>query len=58
MKAYFMGLRGVSWGDTGMDAVSNQLQEQKVLSHNALEDALDQAVLFKRMLEEGQDKHE
>ncbi len=58
MKAYYMGLRGVPWSDTGMDAVSKQLQDRKVLSHHALQDALDQAVLFKLMLKEGQAKNE
>lgn len=52
MKAFYMGLRGVSWSETGMDAVSEYLLGKRVLSHHALQDARDQAELFRKMLEE------
>jgi DNA polymerase III epsilon subunit-like protein len=52
MKAFYMGLRGVAWSETGMDAVSENLLGKRTLSHNALQDARDQAELFREMLEE------
>lgn len=55
MKAFFMGLRGVAWGETGMDAVSEALLGKRSLSHNALQDALDQAELFREMLRQARD---
>jgi ribonuclease T len=51
MKAFFMGARGVAWGDTGFEKVTNYYKIDHPLTHNALQDALDQAVLFKKMLE-------
>jgi ribonuclease T len=52
MKAFYMGMRGVVWGETGMDAVSEYLLGRRILSHHALQDARDQAELFRKMLEE------
>jgi len=52
MKAFYMGLRGVTWLATGMDAVSADLVGKRALSHHALQDALDQAQLFREMLAE------
>jgi DNA polymerase III epsilon subunit-like protein len=51
MKAFYMGLRRVPWEETGMDAVSEYLTDKVTLSHNALQDACDQAELFRKMLE-------
>jgi DNA polymerase III epsilon subunit-like protein len=51
MKAYYMGWRGVPWRETGMDAVSEYLTGKHTLSHHALQDARDQAKLFRKMLE-------
>jgi DNA polymerase III epsilon subunit-like protein len=51
MKAYYMGWRGVPWRKTGMDAVSEYLTGKRTLSHHALQDARDQAELFRKMLE-------
>jgi len=51
MKAFYMGLRGVSWGETGMDSISEYLTGKRTLSHHALQDARDQAELFRKMLE-------
>lgn len=51
MKAFYMGLHGVSWGETGMDEVSEHLTGKVTLSHHALQDARDQAGLFRKMLE-------
>ena len=51
MKAYFMGARGVSWSETGFDNVTKHYDMSHPLTHNALQDALDQAELFRKMLE-------
>jgi DNA polymerase III epsilon subunit-like protein len=51
MKAFYMGWRGVPWRETGMDAVSEYLTGKRTLSHHALQDARDQAELFRKMLE-------
>ena len=47
-----MGLRGVAWSDTGFEKVTSYYKINHPLTHNALQDALDQAELFKKMLEE------
>lgn len=52
MKAFYMGLAGVEWRDTGMRAVSARYPGTRPLTHNALQDALDQARLFIKMLNE------
>lgn len=49
IKAYYMGLHGSSWGETGMDNVAMMYLGDKKISHNALEDACDQAQIFSRM---------
>lgn len=52
MKAYFMGLTGHDWQATGMRSVSRHYLGERQLTHHALQDALDQAELFRRMLSE------
>jgi ribonuclease T len=52
MKAYFMGLLGVSWEQTSHQYISNRYSEKTDLSHNALADAIDEAELFEAMLAE------
>lgn len=54
IKAFYMGLRGVTWENTGMDQVSSWYLNGKNLSHNALQDALDQAEIFRKMLSEAE----
>lgn len=50
IKAFYMGLHGVPWEETGMKNVARKYNEQIDLSHNALQDALDQARLFQKIL--------
>jgi len=50
IKAYYMGLHGVSWEETGMRSVSSRYLDNQNLTHHALRDALDQAEIFRRML--------
>ena len=52
MKAFFMGMHGTQWKATGFDEISEHYQIKETLKHNALEDAIAQANLFRRMLEE------
>ena len=52
IKAYFMGLRGIEWEQTGFEEMSKYYQIEQRLNHNALEDAIMQAALFRKMLEE------
>lgn len=49
IKAFYMGLHGSSWRDTAMNNVALHYLEGKKISHNALEDARDQAQLFSRL---------
>ncbi len=52
MKAYFMGMRGIPWEEAGFEEMTKCYQVERKLNHNALEDALAQAALFRGMLEE------
>lgn len=52
IKAFYMGLSGVSWHQTTMNALAPRYLEGQTLSHHALRDALDQAALFLKLLDE------
>ncbi len=52
IKAYFMGHTRVAWSQTSWRYISPQLTEKNSLTHHALQDALDQANLFVKILEE------
>jgi DNA polymerase III epsilon subunit-like protein len=52
MKAFFMGMHGTQWEETGFDDITRHYQIEQTLNHNALEDAVMQANLFYRMLAE------
>jgi DNA polymerase III epsilon subunit-like protein len=52
IKAYFMGHARVPWSQTSWRYISPQLTEKNSLTHHALQDALDQADLFVKILEE------
>ncbi|TFH38111.1 MAG: 3'-5' exonuclease [Anaerolineales bacterium] len=58
IKALYMGKLGVAWEQTGMAAVSQSLGTPLRLSHNALEDARDQARIFKALMETERKKPE
>ena len=53
MKAFYMGQWGVPWHETNMKRVTSRYGGTQELSHNALEDAVDQAIIFRQMLAEG-----
>jgi DNA polymerase III epsilon subunit-like protein len=50
IKAYFMGLFGSNWTETRMVNIRDSLELSGELTHHALEDAKEQAVLFRHML--------
>jgi DNA polymerase III epsilon subunit-like protein len=50
IKSYYMGLHGVTWEETGIAQVSHCYSENQHLSHHALQDAIDQATIFRKML--------
>jgi ribonuclease T len=58
MKACFMGIRGVPWGETGFDKVTEYYKIKHPLTHNALQDACDQARVFRKMLAEAKGNQE
>ena len=49
IKSFFMGMTGGAWRDTTKRALSGRYPDHPRLTHNALQDALDQAALFRRM---------
>jgi len=52
LKAFYMGLTGARWAETGMGHVAARYLGGRPLSHHALRDAQDQAELFQKMLVE------
>jgi ribonuclease T len=50
IKSYYMGLASVRWDETSMKQVGPRYLGKDSLAHNALQDALDQAVIFRKML--------
>ena len=56
IKAYYMGLNNVSWSDTSMRNVGQRYLGDRQLTHHALSDALDQAEIFKLILEQSKNK--
>jgi DNA polymerase III epsilon subunit-like protein len=49
IKAYFMGLTGCSWDDTRSSRISQILEIDTNINHNALQDALAQGRLFRKL---------
>jgi DNA polymerase III epsilon subunit-like protein len=52
IKAFYMGLAGVPWSQTSWRHVGPRYVDDRHLTHHALQDALDQADMFKKMLAE------
>jgi inhibitor of KinA sporulation pathway (predicted exonuclease) len=46
-----MGATGVEWEETSHNAISQQLGLSTHLEHHALQDALDQAMIFRKILD-------
>jgi len=58
IKACFMGLRSVPWSETSFDKVTEYYRIKHPLTHNALQDARDQARVFRKMLAEAKENKE
>lgn len=50
IKAVYMGFSGKPWVETSGKYLHNIYNESKALTHNALEDAIEQAVIFQGIL--------
>lgn len=51
IKAYYMGVTGSSWSDTRSSAMATRLRCLQTGNHNALQDAIYQAELFRLVRE-------
>jgi ribonuclease T len=50
IKSYYMGLSGVTWEDTRSSRIAKEYKDASQRhTHNALDDAIEQAELFRRM---------
>ena len=52
LKSFYMGLTGAHWAETSMLDAAARYLDNRQLTHHALQDALDQAELFRKMLAE------
>jgi DNA polymerase III epsilon subunit-like protein len=53
IKSYFMGLEGTTWSNTRSSRLPTRYRnaESQTHTHNALDDAVEQAAMFSKMLE-------
>lgn len=51
IKALYMGVAGRPWSKTSGDELHHLYLEGRKLTHNALEDAIDQAIIFERIID-------
>ncbi len=49
IKSYYMGMSGCTWDDTRSSRISSDFKGSAPHTHNALDDAIEQAVMFRRM---------
>jgi DNA polymerase III epsilon subunit-like protein len=50
IKAYYMGLSGCTWEDTRSSRIPAEFEQKSLRhTHNALDDAIEQAAMFRRM---------
>lgn len=52
IKACYMGLKRLSWNQTSMRGITQHYFGGRSLTHNALRDALDQAEIFRMMMDD------
>jgi DNA polymerase III epsilon subunit-like protein len=52
IKALYMGMAGVPWSQTSWRFIIPEYTEVAQLTHHALQDAIDQAKLFKKIISE------
>jgi ribonuclease T len=51
IKAYYMGMMNCSWAETSPVQIDERFQSSKPHTHNALDDATQQADVFRKMVE-------
>jgi ribonuclease T len=51
IKSYYMGLSGCSWDDSRSSRIPSELKGLSRHTHNALDDAIEQGEMFRRMRE-------
>jgi ribonuclease T len=49
IKSYYMGMTGCSWNDTRSSRIGAKFKGPSPHTHNALDDAIEQAQMFRRM---------
>lgn len=57
IKSFYLGMAGGSWAETSMRFLSPRYLDGRELSHNALGDARDQAVLFTAISHDATQRH-
>ncbi len=50
IKAYYMGMKKCSWGETTKRKLDSEFKSNKPHTHNALDDAIEQAEIFQKMM--------
>jgi ribonuclease T len=56
IKSYYMGMTGCSWEDTRSSRIRSELKGPSPHTHNALDDAVEQAEMFRRMMKKATGK--
>lgn len=56
IKSYYMGLSGCLWQETASSQLPSSFQPSHHQSHNALDDAIAQAEIFKKLLQASQQR--
>jgi ribonuclease T len=51
IKSYYMGLSGCTWDDSRSSRIPSELKGSSRHTHNALDDAIEQGEMFRRMRE-------
>jgi ribonuclease T len=51
IKSYYMGLTGCTWDDARSSRIPSELKGSSRHTHNALDDAIEQGEMFRRMRE-------
>ena len=50
IKSYYMGMTGYAWEDTRSSRIRSELKGPSRHTHNALDDAIEQGEVFRRMI--------
>jgi ribonuclease T len=57
IKSYYMGLSGVTWEDTRSSRIPKEYtNSSRRHTHNALDDAIEQAEIFRRMRQKAESR--